>query len=186
MNESITITRQVHFNGGGRGNRRRLEEGPPPEIVTREPGPRATRRPPAGPGLAHRRTVRRGEMASYAEVAVLGHVTRARVSQIMNLLNLAPAIMEAILFLPRTVRGPRPAHHPRVTADCLDSGLAQAAGPVAATNQETCPAAERSGRTGPCPRTRGEQRCTSPRHHRLIPRLPSASNAGSVAISAFM
>jgi hypothetical protein len=46
--------------------------------------------------------VRNGELMSYSEVAVLGHVTRARVSQIMNLLNLAPDLQESILFLPRT------------------------------------------------------------------------------------
>jgi hypothetical protein len=49
--------------------------------------------------------VRRGEFANYAEVADLGNVTRARVSQIVNLVNLAPDIQEALLFLPRTVRG---------------------------------------------------------------------------------
>jgi hypothetical protein len=108
MSESITITRQVHFNGGFRGNRRRLEEGPPPEIVTREPGrvPRVSRLLALAWRLDER--LRRGEMASFAEVAALGHVTRARVSQIMNLLNLAPDIMEAVLFLPRTVRGRDP------------------------------------------------------------------------------
>jgi len=35
----------------------------------------------------------------------LGHVTRARISQILNLLHLAPDIQEALLFLPPTVRG---------------------------------------------------------------------------------
>jgi hypothetical protein len=49
--------------------------------------------------------VRKGELTSYSEVAALGHVTRARVSQIMNLLNLAPDLQEAVLFLPRTERG---------------------------------------------------------------------------------
>jgi hypothetical protein len=44
----------------------------------------------------------RGEVRDYAELARLGHVTRARVTQIMNLLNLAPDIREAILFLPAT------------------------------------------------------------------------------------
>ncbi len=39
-----------------------------------------------------------GEFRDYAEVAGLGHVTRARMTQIMNLLNLAPDIQEAILF----------------------------------------------------------------------------------------
>jgi hypothetical protein len=54
--------------------------------------------------------VRRGVLASYTEVATLGHVTRARVSQIMNLLNLAPDIQEALLFLPRTEHGRDPIH----------------------------------------------------------------------------
>jgi hypothetical protein len=57
--------------------------------------------------LAHRfeYLVRTGEVDSYAELARLGHVTRARVCQIMNLLQLAPDIQEAVLFLPRTERG---------------------------------------------------------------------------------
>ena len=46
-----------------------------------------------------------GQVASYAELARLGHVTRARVTQIMNLLSLAPDMQESILFLPRTERG---------------------------------------------------------------------------------
>ena len=49
--------------------------------------------------------VRRGEVADYAELARLGHVTRARMSQIVNLLNLAPDLQEAILFMPRTTHG---------------------------------------------------------------------------------
>jgi hypothetical protein len=46
-----------------------------------------------------------GQVADYTELADLGHVTRPRISQIMNLLNLAPDIQEAILFLPRTQSG---------------------------------------------------------------------------------
>ena len=42
--------------------------------------------------------IERREFRDYAEVACLGHVTRARMTQIMNLLNLAPDIQEAILF----------------------------------------------------------------------------------------
>ncbi|MDB5322195.1 MAG: hypothetical protein JWN40_3826 [Phycisphaerales bacterium] len=44
--------------------------------------------------------VRRGEVQDYADLARLGHVTRARVSQIMNLLMLAPELQEQILYLP--------------------------------------------------------------------------------------
>jgi hypothetical protein len=37
-------------------------------------------------------------------------VTRARLTQIMNLLNLAPDIQEAILFLPAITTGDDPLH----------------------------------------------------------------------------
>jgi hypothetical protein len=49
--------------------------------------------------------VRAGELVSYAHVAELGHVTRARITQIVNLVNLAPDIIEEILFLPRIETG---------------------------------------------------------------------------------
>ena len=51
------------------------------------------------------RLVRNGEIHDYTELAGLGHVTRARITQIMNLTNLAPDIQEAILFLPRHESG---------------------------------------------------------------------------------
>ena len=46
-------------------------------------------------GLLRKKTIR-----DYAELASLGRVTRARMTQIMKLLNLAPDIQEQILFLP--------------------------------------------------------------------------------------
>jgi hypothetical protein len=49
--------------------------------------------------------VRTGQVASYSALASLGHVTRARICQIVNLIQLAPDIQEALLFLPRTQRG---------------------------------------------------------------------------------
>ena len=50
----------------------------------------------------------RGEVRDYAELARLGHVTRARVTQVMNLLMLAPDIQEALLFLPAVEAGRDP------------------------------------------------------------------------------
>ena len=47
-------------------------------------------------------------LANYSTLARLGHVSRARVTQIMNLCLLAPDIQEAILFLPPTRRGRDP------------------------------------------------------------------------------
>ena len=43
--------------------------------------------------------IRDGIAADYADLARLGHVSRARVTQIMNLLNLAPDVQERVLFL---------------------------------------------------------------------------------------
>jgi hypothetical protein len=44
--------------------------------------------------------VREGTIQDYAELARRGRVTRARMTQIMKLLDLAPDIQEQILFLP--------------------------------------------------------------------------------------
>jgi hypothetical protein len=51
--------------------------------------------------LAHKLDglVRAGAVRDYAELARLGHVSAARVSQIMILLHLAPAVQEYVLFL---------------------------------------------------------------------------------------
>jgi hypothetical protein len=46
-------------------------------------------------GVLREETIR-----DYAELARLGQVTRARMTQIMKLLDLAPDIQEQILFLP--------------------------------------------------------------------------------------
>jgi hypothetical protein len=52
--------------------------------------------------LAHKldAMVRSGEIADYAQLARLGHISSARLTQIMVLLHLAPSIQEYILFLP--------------------------------------------------------------------------------------
>jgi len=54
--------------------------------------------------------LQQGLIADYASLARLGHVSRARISQIMNLLVLAPDLQEALLFLPPTEKGRDPIH----------------------------------------------------------------------------
>ena len=44
--------------------------------------------------------VQSGTVSSYAAAARVGHVSRARLSQILSLLNLAPDLQEQLLFLP--------------------------------------------------------------------------------------
>jgi hypothetical protein len=57
--------------------------------------------------VAHRcqQLVQAGVIANYATLARLGHLSRARVTQILGLLLLAPDIQEMLLFLPATERG---------------------------------------------------------------------------------
>jgi hypothetical protein len=52
--------------------------------------------------------IRSGKVTGYAELARLGHVSRARLSQIVSLLCFAPDLQEKILFLPRTLKGRDP------------------------------------------------------------------------------
>jgi hypothetical protein len=105
--KGLRIQREVHF-GQGRNSRKVLKEGPQPEVEPTPPGttPRISRLM----ALAVRfdGLIKAGEVADQAEIARLGHVSRARVTQIMNLLNLAPDIQEEILFLPRTQHGRDP------------------------------------------------------------------------------
>ncbi len=68
------------------------------------------------------RLLRDGAVADYAELARLSHVTGARITQIMNLLNLAPDIQEALLHLPLVECGRDPIreHAVRPIAVILD------------------------------------------------------------------
>jgi site-specific DNA recombinase len=52
------------------------------------------------------RLVREGVVRHHRDLAEAGQVSRARMSQIMKLTDLAPAIQEELLFLPKTIAGP--------------------------------------------------------------------------------
>jgi DNA invertase Pin-like site-specific DNA recombinase len=52
------------------------------------------------------RLVQARQAADYAAMAQAGHISRPRMTQIMNLTNLAPEIQETLLFLPETHVGP--------------------------------------------------------------------------------
>jgi site-specific DNA recombinase len=52
------------------------------------------------------RLVREGEMRNHRAIAEAGQISRARLSQIMRLTDLAPTIQEELLFLPKTITGP--------------------------------------------------------------------------------
>ncbi len=54
--------------------------------------------------------LRKGVVADQSELAQICDVTQPRITQIMNLLHLAPDIQEEILFLPFVGRGRDPVH----------------------------------------------------------------------------
>jgi len=98
MTGMLTITRTVHFRHGCRG-RREICEGEEPKVPSLGRVPRLSRLMALAIHMDD--LVRTGIVSDYAELARLGHVTRARITQIMNLLHLAPDIQEEILFLPK-------------------------------------------------------------------------------------
>jgi len=106
--KGLTIQKEVHF-GRGQRSRKVLREGAPSNTPQETPIGRTPRISKLmALALRFDRLISEGEITDQAELARLGQVSRARVTQIMNLLLLAPDIQEAILFLPRTLTGRDP------------------------------------------------------------------------------
>ena len=105
MTRGLTVTKRVHFRSAGRG-RKVMADGAEPKVPDLGRVPRVARL--MALAIHMEELVRRGEVADYAELARLAHVTRGRMTQIMNLLHLAPDIQEEILLLPRTRGGRDP------------------------------------------------------------------------------
>ena len=103
MTLTMTMEVPVQLQPVGRCGRRGLR--PQAEQPSVRPGrvPRVARL--MALALRLEELVRTGQVRNYTELASLGHVTRARICQIMNLLHLASDIQEALLFLPPTLRG---------------------------------------------------------------------------------
>lgn len=105
MSNSMTIECQVHFSTEKKGAKKQIVSGPAPESPTGRLQ-RVTKL--LALAIRFERLLKEGAVTDYAEVARLGHVTRARITQIMNLLLLAPDLQEEILFLPRVTGGRDP------------------------------------------------------------------------------
>ncbi len=98
-----TVTRPIHFRV--RQTRRRIvtEPAPPPP-----PGrvPRVARL--LALAIKFDKMLQDGVVGSQTDLAALARVTQPRMTQIMNLLHLAPDIQEEILFLPPVTEGRDP------------------------------------------------------------------------------
>lgn len=105
MTRALTITKEVHFGRAGRG-RKVVEEGTEQKAPDLGRVPRIARL--VALAIHMDDLVRRREVADYAELARLAYVTRPRVTQIMNLMHLAPEIQEEILYLPHSPGGRAP------------------------------------------------------------------------------
>lgn len=101
---NLTFQCKVHFTHARRGRKQMaVGEAPVPTPVPLGRVPRIARL--MALAIRFEGLLAGGEVNDYADLARLGHVTRARVTQIMNLLNLAPDIQEELLFLPPVEAG---------------------------------------------------------------------------------
>ena len=96
MKENLIITRKFHVKTKEHG-RKQLSPGVAPLTSNLERVPRISRL--MALAIHFDELIRTGAVKDQAELARLGRVSRARLTQIMNLLNLAPDIQEAVLTL---------------------------------------------------------------------------------------
>ena len=98
MNKPVSVDFRFSVQQRGRGAKKQIVEG---TGAARESNPSLERVPRISRYLAlaihFEDLIRRGIVTDYADLARLGHVTRARVTQIMNLRLLAPEIQEDLL-----------------------------------------------------------------------------------------
>lgn len=99
----MRVESKIYFGRKGHGGRRVLNKGEKRETPLGRL-PRVVRL--LALAIRFDRLIQEGQVKDYAEIARL--VSRARVTQIMNLLMLAPEIQEKLLFLPRVMQGEDP------------------------------------------------------------------------------
>jgi predicted XRE-type DNA-binding protein len=97
MNGGPTVEFKVQFDQRRKGRKSKVKPTPPPRV------PRIAKT--MALAIQMQQLIRDGVVKDQAELAKIGGVTRARVTQIMNLRCLAPEIQEAILLLEPTTRG---------------------------------------------------------------------------------
>jgi hypothetical protein len=101
MNTPLTVTRKLEVARVGVGGRQVVTiASPAPVLAPTVKIPRIARLMALAIKLDA--MIREGTVKDQAEIARLGHVSRARVSQILSLLNFAPDLQEKLLFLQLT------------------------------------------------------------------------------------
>lgn len=120
MNEETTEVFKVHFAREGKGKVRLREGEEPTPRPPRSRVPRISRL--LALAMRFDQLVRSQQVRDFAHLARYGQVSRARMTQVMNLLNLAPDIQERVLFWQDSPRGMQQLteRHLRQVATCLD------------------------------------------------------------------
>lgn len=98
----MIIERKVRF-GQGRGGRKKARAGSGGTETPTGRVPRVAKL--MALAIRFDQLIRDGVVADQAELARIGHISRARSSQILNLLYLSPCLQEQVLFLPEVARG---------------------------------------------------------------------------------
>jgi hypothetical protein len=106
VNDHLQIEVNISFKHNGRGARLEATDDDSDEEVAVGRLPKVSKL--MALAIRFERLLAHGAAADYAELARLGHVTRARLTQIMNLRLLAPDLQEAILFMPAITSGRDP------------------------------------------------------------------------------
>lgn len=94
----LTATYKLELKSGKRTAKTIVEAGTQPELPTPSRLPRITKMMALAIRLDH--LIKSRQVTDQAELARVGYVSRARLTQIMDLNLLAPDIQEEILFLP--------------------------------------------------------------------------------------
>lgn len=95
---SLTIETPIHFKREKAG-KKTVAIGPAPKQVPEPPDPVPRISRLMALAIHFDGLIREGTVRDYADLARLGGVSRARITQIMNLLNLSPWKQEELLFL---------------------------------------------------------------------------------------
>ena len=102
--KSNTVERRIWFQRTGASRKLTTT---PPDVVTTQPRPMRLSRLMALV-IRYPQLVDDGYVSTRAELSQIAEVSRARLTQLMNLLLLAPDIQEEILFLPLTEASQEP------------------------------------------------------------------------------
>ena len=99
----LTTTRHLHLTTESRGRKRVTLTNKAPSNPPNGLTPRISRL--MALAIRFEQLIAEGTVTDQSDLARLAHVSQPRITQIMNLLHLAPDIQESLLFLPPTTTG---------------------------------------------------------------------------------